>query len=95
MYAAVKSNAINEAEAVAKVGQEAVDKVKALNCDFTGRLIDDVYEQTEMSASINCKNIDGEDVILQINYLLDNADIADTGDDMGNCNYDNYTFEII
>jgi hypothetical protein len=95
MNPAVKLNAINEAEAIAKVGAANIEAVKNLNCEFTNRLIDEVYEQTEMSASINCEDVDGNEVILTINYLLDNSDIEDAGGDMGNCDYSNYTFEII
>ena len=85
---------IPEVEAIKRVGVANIEAVKKLNCEFTGRLIDDVYEQTEMSASINCKDLNGEDVILTINYLLDNSDIEDSGGDMCNCDYSNYTFEI-
>ena len=44
-----------------------------------------------MAASVN---LDSGDV-LQVLYLIDNDEIANSEGDMGNCNYDNYTFKIV
>jgi hypothetical protein len=89
MYPSVKSNALSEAETVALVGKEAVEKVKAESCDFTGRLIDDVYEVTEMSASIDLT----DDTTLTILYLIPNDQLKEN-EDLGELSYDNYTFTV-
>lgn len=92
MYTDIKSNALSEKEAIKIVGEENVEEVKSLNCDFTGRVIDDVFNVVELSSSIKCKDLEGDDCILTILYLV-SKDEED--EDMGNWDYSNYTFEII
>jgi hypothetical protein len=95
MYDAIKSTAISEAEAIKLVGAEAVEKVKSEICDFTNRVIDDCYGVVEMSASIKIDPDEHGDRTLVIYYLIDNDDLDNADGDLGNLNYDNYTFEII
>lgn len=92
MYPAIKTDAISEAEARRLCGDDAVDQVLALNCDYTNRVIDDVYEMTEFSASVDCQ-IDGEDAVLTVLYLEDTDTVAET-EDLGNLSWDDYTFTI-
>ena len=92
MYSAIKSNAINEDNARRIAGDEAVDKVLSLNCDFTGRIIDDCFDVYEMSASVEFMDKDG-DGILTVLYLVD-KDETDNTDDLGSLDYSDYTFTI-
>ena len=94
MYPSIKSSSIKEEQAIKIVGEEAVEKLKSINCDFTGRLIDDCYNVVEMSASIDCKHEDGNDCLLTILYLINKDDLDNCGDDLGNLDYSDYTFEI-
>lgn len=89
MYPAVKSNAIREEQAIHICGKEAIEKVKSINCEFTGRVIDECEEVTEMSASITLE--DGRE--LTILYLIDN-DVLNECEDLGDLSYDSYTFTI-
>jgi len=91
MYPAIKSDAINEDEARKLVGDEAVDKVLAENCDFTGRVIDDVYEVVEMSASVNFIDDDGDDRVLTVLYLINSNEQLN---EMDTFDYSDYTFTI-
>ena len=93
MYGERKSSAISEAEARKIVGDKAVDEVLAVNCDFTGRLIDEVFGVTEMSASIETTDKEGNDVILTVLYLIDSDSLIDC-DDMGNLDYSDYSFTV-
>lgn len=91
MYPAIKSDAINEDEARKLVGDEAVDKVLAENCDFTGRVIDDVYEVVEMSASVNFIDDNGDDRVLTVLYLINSNEQLN---EMDTFDYSDYTFTI-
>jgi len=95
MYADVKKSAIIEAEAVNVVGVEAVARVLAENCDFTGRVIDEVYGVEEMSASILTEDRDGNECQLVVLYLVDADDLAACYGDLSTLDYSNYTFDII
>ena len=91
MYPAVKSNAVSEAVARAQVGSEAVDRVLALNCSPTDRVIDASYELIELSASVDCE-IDGDEAVLTVYYLV-NADDYNNTEDMRDL-YSDRTFTI-
>jgi hypothetical protein len=94
MYPEIKHNAISEKEAIEKVGEELVEKVKSLNCDFTNRLIDDVFGVVEMSAYIDIDEGEYEGCTLTIFYLVAQDDVDNSGGDKGNCDYSRYTFVI-
>ena len=91
MYPAVKSNAVSEAVARAQVG-EAVDRVLALDCSPTDRVIDASYELIELSASVDCE-IDGDEAVLTVYYLV-NADDYNNTEDMRDLDYSDRTFII-
>ena len=93
MYTAIKSDAINETEARRIAGNKAVDEVLSKNCDFTSRVIDDCYGVAEMSASVNFVDVDGNESILTVLYLIDSQTAQET-DDLGNLDYSDYTFTI-
>jgi hypothetical protein len=90
MNNAIKSNAINEEQAIAICGKEIVEKVKAQNCEFTGRCIDDCYEVVEMAASVNF----GDDQELTILYLIPADQVKDEDLEMDQYDYSNYTFTV-
>jgi len=93
MYPAIKTDAISESKAIEIVGKDNVEAVKGVNCYFSGRLIDDIYNVDEMSASIDCQDVNGDDVTLCINYLIDKDSLNDC-DDLGTLDYSSYTFDI-
>ena len=93
MYPATKSNAMGEDEARKIAGNESVDKVLSLNCQFTGRVIDDCYNVEEMSASTNFMD-DDEELTLTVFYLVDKKDCYET-EDLGSLDYSDYTFTIV
>ena len=93
MYPARKSNSINEVEARRIAGDERVDEVLSINCDFSGRVIDDCYDVVEMSASVDFVDADGVDRVLEVLYLVDKTDAQET-DDLGALDYSDYTFTI-
>jgi len=93
MYPAIKSYAISEAEARRQAGNKAVDDVLAINCDFTGRVIAECFGVTEMSASVDIIDQDGDERVLSVLYLIDTESLTDC-DDLGNLDYSDYTFTI-
>lgn len=94
-YPAVKSGTLTEKQALEIVDQDNIDRVKDRNCDYTNRLIDDVYDVVEFSASIECEDKKGNEAILVILYLVGKDDLEKNCEDLGGCNWNNYTFEII
>jgi len=92
MYNAICENWISEEKAIELVGKEAVEAVKSENCEFTNRVIDDCFGVEEMSASIDldCEEYD----ILTIYYLVSKEDLENCKEDLGNCNYEEYFFDV-
>jgi len=64
-------------EAVVAVGEVAVAKVDAANCDFTNRVQCDGDSRVEFSASVKCEDACGEEVTLTAYYYVD-QDVLDT-----------------
>ncbi len=95
MYDAIKTNSLTEEQVLEKLGKDIVEKVKSLNCDFTNRVIDDCYDVVEMDASVDITTGEYAGYTLVINYLVKKDDLEEAGDDLGNCDYSNYNFEII
>ena len=94
MYPAIKSNAMTEDRARAIFGNLAVDTVLSLNCDFTGRVIDDCFNVYEFSASCNIEKIrlpENEEERLTVLYL-ESIDDVDNCNDLGDLKWDCYTF---
>lgn len=57
-------------QAIEQVGLEAVEKVERENCEPTSRLQTDGDEAVEFSASVRCKDKDGDSAILTAYYYL-------------------------
>lgn len=69
-----KGNLTRE-QAVAIVGEAAVAKVDAENCDFTSRAQCDGDTRAEFSASVTCKDKGGEDCTLTAYYYQEQSDV--------------------
>ena len=93
MYNAIKSNAKNESEARLIAGDKIVDALINGNCQFSGRVIDDVYEVQEMTDHAIFTDTDGEERSVEISFLIPQHDI-DTYEDMGDYDYSEYYFYI-
>jgi hypothetical protein len=76
MNTAIKENALTRPAAAKIVGERNIDLVLDKPSIFTTREIDSYYNVTEMSASIDCANVDGDIVTLTVLYLIDNADLG-------------------
>lgn len=84
-------------EAVKMVGEELVAKAERENCDFTNRVIDDVHSITEMSAEVFGKDLDGNNVQVQVIYNVPNDSMVDDEGDaveMDQYDYSDYSFFI-
>ena len=88
---------MSEEEATAIVGAELVKKALGENCEFTNRVIDDCYEITEMSAEVFGKDINGNDVQVQVIYNVPNDSMEDDEGEpveMDQYDYSSYSFFI-
>ena len=84
-------------EAAKMVGEELVAKAERENCDFTNRVIDDVHSITEMSAEVSGKDLDGNNVQVQVIYNVPNDSMTDDEGDaveMDQYDYSDYSFFI-
>ena len=89
MYPARPSTRIDENEARKIVGDKLIDEVLSMNCEFTSRVIDDCFGVYELSATAY------NDIHkVTVYYLLDKEDVKNNGDDLGQCDYSDYSFEI-
>jgi hypothetical protein len=94
MNPATKSMSMSERKARQIAGDEAVDKVLSLNCDFTNRVIDDVYGVYELSASVKFIHPgDDEEATLTVLYLVGKHE-CDATDDLSTLDWSDYTFVI-
>lgn len=82
-----KQGDLSREQAVAMVGEVAVDALESMNCEPTGRVgyngADCGDHLTEWSASLRCKDSDGDNVTLvAYYYTTDRQDriLAETGD---------------
>ena len=66
---------MNREQAVAMVGEVAVDKVERENCDFTNRVQCDGDTRTEFAASVRCEDREGNYVTLVAYYYQEQADV--------------------
>lgn len=62
-------------EAVATVGEQAVNAVERENCDFTNRVLPDNDTRVEFAASVQCTDASGVDCTLVAYYYQEQADI--------------------
>lgn len=81
-----KGNLTRE-QAVAQVGEEAVAKVDAENCDFTNRVMDGGW--VEFSASVKV----GDETLTAYYYQTQAA--VDAAEDLGNLTWEVKGYEVI
>jgi len=81
-----KGNLTRE-QAVAQVGEEAVAKVDAENCDFTNRVMDNGW--VEFSASVKL----GEETLTAYYYQTQEA--VDAAEDLGSLTWEVEGYEVI
>ena len=78
---------LNREQAVAQVGEEAVAKVEAENCDFTNRVMDGGL--VEFSASVKV----GDEMLVA--YYYQTQDAVDAANDLGDLAWEIEGYEII
>ncbi len=92
-----KGNLTRE-EAVAMVGEEAVAKVESEDCDFTNRMQTDGDTGVEFSASVRCKDQNGDDCVLIAYYYQEQEaldDLEEAGnDDLGLLDWEIEGYEV-
>jgi len=93
MYPEILDHAIDEDEARKQAGNNAVNTVLAENCEFSNRVIDDVFGVYEMTAHADFTDADGDERVLTVRYLVD-KDQVDSGVELENLDYSKYTFTI-
>lgn len=81
-------------QAIAEVGIEAVDKVDAMNCDFTNRLQTDGDDDVEFSATVRATDRSGDSVQLVAFYYQAPEALDAAGDDLSNCDWTVNGYEI-
>lgn len=89
-----KGNLTRE-QAVAIVGEQAVAKVDAANCDFTNCLMDDNDDRVEFSASVLCEDQAGDVVALVAYYYPTQGELDAAGDDLGNVDWQIAGYEVV
>lgn len=62
-------------QAVAAVGEDAVNNVERENCDFTNRVQCDGDTRVEFAASVRCDDTEGNAVTLRAYYYQEQADV--------------------
>lgn len=62
-------------QAVAAVGEDAVNIVERENCDFTNRVQCDGDTRVEFAASVRCEDTEGNDVTLIAYYYIEQSEL--------------------
>jgi hypothetical protein len=82
-------------QAVEIVGEAAVAKVEATNCDFTNRLMPNCDDIVEFAAAVRCEDNDGMECTLIAYYYPTQEELDDAGDDLGNVPWEIEGYEVI
>jgi len=85
---------MNREQAVAMVGEVAVDKVERENCDFTNRVQCDGDTRIEFAASVRCEDREGNDVTLVAYYYQEQADV-DAVENLDELNWEISGYEVV
>lgn len=85
---------MNREQAVAMVGEVAVDKVERENCDFTNRVQCYGDTRTEFAASVRCEDREGNDVTLVAYYYQEQADV-DAVENLDELNWEISGYEVV
>lgn len=89
-----KGNLTRE-QAVAIVGEQAVNKVESAQCDFTNRLMDDNDDRVEFAASVHGEDSKGDDYTLVAYYYPTQQELDNAGDDLGNVRWVIEGYEVL
>ena len=81
-------------QAVAMVGEVAVDKVERENCEFTNRVQCDGDTRTEFSASVRCEDREGNEVTLVAYYYQEQAEV-DAVENLDELNWEISGYEVV
>lgn len=92
-----RQNLITENQAIAIVGQRAIDDVLSCNCEPTGRLMPNGFEKLiEFRSSIDCEDAGKDDCVVTAYYYQDSDDIDDLEDgDLSNLDWTVEGYEIV
>jgi hypothetical protein len=85
---------LNREEAIKKAGLEAVEKVEALDCNFTNRLQTDGDDSVEFAANVEFVDSEGIDRVLTAYYYQTPEDLERVGDNLGYLNWEIEGYEI-
>lgn len=86
---------LSRQQAIAQVGEDAVKRVEAENCDFTNRLMPSGWEEiVEFSASFPCTDIEGNDCRLIAYYYQDKSSV-DEAEGLDQLVWDIHGYEIV
>ena len=89
-----KGNLTRE-QAIAIVGEQAVKKVDGKSCDYTCRLMGDNDDRAEFSASVCCKDKDGNECVVTAYYYPTQQELDGAGDDLSNVDWEIYGHEVV
>ena len=81
-------------QAVNIVGEEAVERVEAENCDFTSCLMPSGWEdQVEFASSVLCVDRQGQECVLRAYYYQDADSVAGV-EDLSHLEWEIHGYEI-
>lgn len=89
----MKHGKMTREQAADIVGSSAIEQLDGIGCDFTGRVQTDGDTTVEFSASIKCRNIDGDEVTLTAFYYQDVESVRDC-EDLANLRWEVHGYEI-
>ena len=85
---------LTRAQAAVLVGEDAINRVEAENCEFTNRLMPWGFEdEVEFSASVRCTDIGGSECTLTAYYYQDRIAV-DEAEELGHLDWDIHGYEI-
>jgi hypothetical protein len=76
------------------VGEDAVAKVDATNCDFTNRVQCDGDTRTEFAAAVRCKDKDGTDCTL-VAYYYQEQEAVDAVEELDQLDWEIEGYEVV
>lgn len=86
---------LTRSQVVSAVGEDAVKRVEAENCDFTNRLQCDGDERVEFSATVGATDAEGNSVRLVAFYYQTQAALAAAGDDLSSCDWTVEGYDVV
>lgn len=84
----INTDCLTRSQAVAIVGEAAVDRVDAENCELTNRNGGDRWDLLEWAAVISTTDQNGISVHLYAMYYTTEAEVEAAGDDLSNIDWE-------